>query len=435
MKPDGAGRLAAPVDVAALRELVSFVGALCLFLSVVEYMLPKPPPLFFFRLGLANIPILVALPWLDFHRLCLVVFLKVVGQGLLNGTLASYVFLFSAGGSLASGLVMWLLYHLLHDRISLVGLSVAGALSSNLVQVILSVSFIFGPAAWPMAPLFMGLGLASGLATGFFALAFVRRSRWHASFGPMALACARGHGGFILPVQEPDPFRSAGRSGSQGSAPSPRRWRVPATWDLLGRWLEPQVLFWWGLALIPLFLLQTSFEWRLVQTVFLALLGIAGGKRLRPLYFTFLVAGITFFGLVVPRGKVVLDLAGFHITEGALLGGLYKGTGIAGLVFISLATVRRDLILPGHLGALLGRMFRYNELLMTQRSPIRLQGLVGSIDAALYAVGALGAPQQVVRGTGKDRNRPLRERVRGIGLLGLYSLPFLLPLAWQLAGS
>ena len=157
-------------------DLIAFLGALCLFFSTIEYLFPKPVP--FFRLGLANLPILIALDLLAPGEVLLLVALKVVGQGLVNGTLASYVFLFSAAGSLASALVMLGAFRLFSRRITLVGVSLFGALASNAVQITLSVTFIFGSSSWVIAPLLGGLGLASGLVVGLFAERFRRKSEW-----------------------------------------------------------------------------------------------------------------------------------------------------------------------------------------------------------------------------------------------------------------
>lgn len=158
-------------------ELVSFFGALCLFFATIEYLFPKPFP--FFRLGLANLPVLLALNIFPVGLVLLLVLLKVLGQGLVNGTLASYVFLFSFGGSFASALVMIGAHRLFGRRVSLVGISLFGALASNVVQIYLSIRFIFGLSAWIIAPLFLGLGAASGLAVGLFANRFAERSRWY----------------------------------------------------------------------------------------------------------------------------------------------------------------------------------------------------------------------------------------------------------------
>ncbi|TVR89044.1 MAG: heptaprenyl diphosphate synthase [Spirochaetaceae bacterium] len=157
-------------------ELIAFLGGLCLFFSTIEYLFPKPVP--FFRLGLANLPILITLDILSPGSVFLLVFLKVLGHGLINGTLASYVFLFSVSGSFASAVVMLAAHRIGGKRISLVGVSVFGAIASNIVQITLSVTFIFGQTAWVIAPLFIGLGVTSGVLVGLFAEKLREKSRW-----------------------------------------------------------------------------------------------------------------------------------------------------------------------------------------------------------------------------------------------------------------
>ncbi len=142
-------------------------------------MIPKPIP--FLRVGIANLPILVSLDLLPVPSLLLVILLKVVGQGLIGGTLISYVFLFSAVGSFASGFSMILIRKLAGHRMTLVGVGVLGALFSNLTQVLLARVLIFGEGAWLIAPPFLALGTVTATLLGIFADRFVTRSRWLAS--------------------------------------------------------------------------------------------------------------------------------------------------------------------------------------------------------------------------------------------------------------
>ena len=160
-------------------DLVAFMGAICLFLSAIEYMIPKPIP--FLRVGIANVPILLCLDVLPVPLLLLVVVLKVIGQGLIGGTLISYVFLFSAVGSFASALSMLLFRRLFASRISLVGVGVLGALFSNITQILLARVLIFGEGAWLIAPPFLALGTVTATLLGLFAERFAARSRWLAS--------------------------------------------------------------------------------------------------------------------------------------------------------------------------------------------------------------------------------------------------------------
>lgn len=157
-------------------DTIALLGACALFLSTVEFLIPKPIP--FMRLGLANLPILVSLSFLSPGEILLLTAIKILGQGLVNGTLFSYVFLFSAAGSLASSLVMLGASRLFGKGISLVGVSVLGALASNCVQLLISRALLFGEGAWLLAPPFLAIGTASSIALGLFALRFSENSRW-----------------------------------------------------------------------------------------------------------------------------------------------------------------------------------------------------------------------------------------------------------------
>lgn len=158
-------------------DLVAFFGALSLFFATLEYLFPKPIP--FFRLGLSNLPLLVSLGLFSFREQLLLLLLKVVGTGIVNGTLASHVFLFSTGSALASFAVMYLLYRFLPRRaLSLTGVSLAGSLASNAIQIALAITVVYGPAAGVVAPWYFGLGTFTGLAMGWGASAFAKHSKW-----------------------------------------------------------------------------------------------------------------------------------------------------------------------------------------------------------------------------------------------------------------
>ncbi|WP_018527402.1 Gx transporter family protein [Alkalispirochaeta alkalica] len=160
----------------SLTDLLALLAAVAIFCSTLEYLIPKPVP--FFRIGFANLPLLVMIRVFRGRHLFSLALAKVLGQGLINGTLASYVFLFSLAGTLASVAVMIGVARAGGNRVSLVGISTAGALASNVVQVSLSVLFIFGPRSWVMAPPFLLLGVVAGVSVGGLAEYLSRRSRW-----------------------------------------------------------------------------------------------------------------------------------------------------------------------------------------------------------------------------------------------------------------
>lgn len=158
------------------KKLLPFLAALCLFLAAVEYAIPKPLP--FLRLGLANLPVIIALfimPTRDIYKLIL---LKIMGQALITGTLFSYIFLFSAAGSLASGLTMLGVHRILRNRISCIGLSLAGAAANNIAQLIVAHLILFGSATRYIAPILLISGTVTGLILGIFTQMFTERSKW-----------------------------------------------------------------------------------------------------------------------------------------------------------------------------------------------------------------------------------------------------------------
>ena len=157
---------------------LALLGAFCLFLSAVEYMIPKPLP--FMRIGLANLPLMIALDIFPLGSFLVLVCIKVFGQALITGTLFSYVFLFSLTGTFFSALLMYFLRCVFgRDKISFVGVGVAGAIVSNFSQLALAHILIFKDSVHYIAPPFLAAGLLTGIALGVFCEVFTRRSQWY----------------------------------------------------------------------------------------------------------------------------------------------------------------------------------------------------------------------------------------------------------------
>jgi len=161
-----------PADVTAL------LGAFCFFLSALEYMIPKPLP--FMRLGIANLPILLAADLLPLPWYLVLALVKVFGMSVISGSLFSYVALFSLAGTLTAALVMWVARKGFGPRVSAVGVSVLGAVVSNAVQMGIASLLVFGDAVRYIAPPFLATGLVTGALLGLFAERFARESKWYA---------------------------------------------------------------------------------------------------------------------------------------------------------------------------------------------------------------------------------------------------------------
>ncbi|NCD06066.1 MAG: heptaprenyl diphosphate synthase [Spirochaetia bacterium] len=158
-------------------DLVALFAACALFLSTIEYMIPKPIP--FLRLGIANIPLIIALGIFSNREYFLLLLLKVLGQALISGTIFSYIILFSLAGSLSSAIFMLITYIIFKDKVSRVGISLAGALASTISQLFISKIILFKEATFVIAPLFLFSGLLSSIILGLFANEFIHKSVWY----------------------------------------------------------------------------------------------------------------------------------------------------------------------------------------------------------------------------------------------------------------
>ena len=156
--------------------------------------------------------------------------------------------------------------------------------------------------------------------------------------------------------------------------------------DHFANLVAPSHRFLWGVSLLFLFLFSRGLFPRFLQLILFAVLSTAAGKRIRYLYFVILTFSITLFHLLTPWGSLLFSFAGFPVTEGALLEGLTKGVTISGLVFVSLFSVSKELVLPGRFGRLLGKSFFYFESLYTEKRRIRRASFLSDIDDILLSL-------------------------------------------------
>lgn len=331
----------------------AWFGALCFFLSAVEYMIPKPLP--FLRLGLANLPIMLAVEVLPLPAFLALTAVKVLGQGLIGGTLFSYIFVFSAAGSLSSALVMWGLKKALRRHVSWIGVGVAGAFASNAAQLGLAGVWIFGQSAWYIAPPFVAVGVVTGALLGAFANAYAARSAWYAEIRA---------GTFAPPDPAPDSAFDPGRIRSE-------------------RALRAAV---GGLLLLTLLFIPPLWAKALTALAGVALV-ISDGKRIHWVPTVVMGAGIVFFNLFTPFGRVLASPLGLPITGGALRSGIEKALAVEGMLFISRWMLRYGLNLPGRTGALVSSAFAALDRLTAERGRFNPRDPVASLDDLMYGRG------------------------------------------------
>lgn len=127
------------MDIIEERQIkkIALLVACAAVLQIAESLIPHPIP--GVRLGLANMITLVALVQLGFRVAVEIAVLRTVVSSLILGTFLSPTFILSLSGALASTLVMSLFYRLSTAErglpFSLIGISLIGASTHNLVQV------------------------------------------------------------------------------------------------------------------------------------------------------------------------------------------------------------------------------------------------------------------------------------------------------------
>jgi heptaprenyl diphosphate synthase len=396
------------------RSSLALLGGFCLFLSTLEYLIPKPLP--FMRIGLANLPLILALDLFPPGPFALLVLIKVSGQALITGTLASYVFVFSLAGSSVSALAMYSLRRLLgKNRISFTGLGICGAVLSNLVQLVLARLFVFGEGVRFLAPLFLVSGLISGAILGLFCETFAARSRWFRR--------ARGEDGGVPFSAGPEASGEPDSDGHEEPGEPGRETRRKRRQEQWKRLFRGEDLFITGLCLMILFLCTPSLVFKTLQFLFFWSLMALSGKKSRPLTVFLVMLGVVFGNLLVPYGKLLAEWGPLKISQGALLTGLHRALTLEGLVLLSGTFIRADLRLPGAFGALLGESFRLFALLQKRKKGIRSKHVIEGIDRLMLELDqgpASGSLRPGVPESGGEG--PVRRRAVSVPLLALMAL-------------
>ena len=147
------------------KSLLSYLCALTLLFSYAEMILPRVVP--FFRLGLANTVILLALD-LDLGSFVILAILKATAASLMGGTLFSPFFLISLVHSVVSALVMKGLHKLISKKaISIYGISITGSAVSAVIQIVLA-AFYTGKGTYALLGPMLIFNTVSGIITAFF---------------------------------------------------------------------------------------------------------------------------------------------------------------------------------------------------------------------------------------------------------------------------
>lgn len=147
---------------------IALLAAQAVIISLVERAIPFPfaiaPGA---KLGLANVITCVALYTLSTKDTIKVITIRLILATLLGGTIST--FMYSAAGAVLSFIGMWSVKGLGPTRVSLIGVSVTGAVLHNFGQLLIA-SWI--AQTWTVLlylPILSFIGILSGIAIGIFA--------------------------------------------------------------------------------------------------------------------------------------------------------------------------------------------------------------------------------------------------------------------------
>lgn len=142
--------------------LIGLMGAFSIILGIIENFIPTPVPAI--RLGLSNVPILIMIYLSSSKYACQVAFLKALIVPILSANIIFKISL-SVPATFISFIFMALFYHFFNNKISIITISVIGAISHIITQlIIVNIFYIKGIIYTNIA----GILLLSSTITGIF---------------------------------------------------------------------------------------------------------------------------------------------------------------------------------------------------------------------------------------------------------------------------
>ena len=147
--------------VAVLGVLLAAASIVFIVESLVPPLLPFAP---YVKIGLANCFVLFVIIYFGFAEG--VIFLVVKNAISALWSFSSFVFVFNVAGSFAAFLVMALLYRVAFPKVSLVVVSIAGAVCSNIARTCLASLLMETPSLYVQLPFVCAFSVLAGILVG-----------------------------------------------------------------------------------------------------------------------------------------------------------------------------------------------------------------------------------------------------------------------------
>ena len=146
--------------------LLALFIAMASVLHVVESWLPLPLPVPGIKLGLANIISLIVIVMFGWRDAIYVAILRVFLASLFGGIFLGPAFAMSLSGAIGSIALMAYAYHHWHPALSVVGISIIGAVIHNVVQITVAAMLVSSVTLVWYLPYLILFALPTGFVTG-----------------------------------------------------------------------------------------------------------------------------------------------------------------------------------------------------------------------------------------------------------------------------
>jgi heptaprenyl diphosphate synthase len=144
---------------------IGILSACAVAAYVFESFIPVPVP--WARIGISNIVVVITLFGFGIPEAIVVTLIRIVAGNLVLGILISPSFVMSLSGGMAALAVMALARRLLIPPLSVIGVSMLGAVASNTAQIrVFALLFTDGGAPSALLGAFIIMGAAVGFVTG-----------------------------------------------------------------------------------------------------------------------------------------------------------------------------------------------------------------------------------------------------------------------------
>lgn len=154
--------------VAVLGMLLAAASIVFLIESLVPPLVPVAP---YVKMGLANVFVLLVIVWFGAGE----AFVFVLAKNLLTALFVGwFAFPFNFAGSMCAYLAMAGGYALLFPRVSLVSVSIFGAVCSNIARTSVAVLMLESPSLYVQLPVVCAFSLAAGTVVGILAILSVK---------------------------------------------------------------------------------------------------------------------------------------------------------------------------------------------------------------------------------------------------------------------